>query len=87
MGYVRQHYLNLFKAENQREKSEFHEFVKGEKKKVPHNFFIFPEICPNLRTRAQALGQTIFFFGLSKECVSLKMVMIVKVYRLANAKW
>ena len=35
---------------------------RGEKKKFRITFFIFPEICPNLRTRAQALRQTIFFF-------------------------
>ena len=54
-GYVRQHYLNLFKAESQREKSEFHEFVEGEKKKVPHNFFLFFPKFAQIYERARKL--------------------------------
>ena len=65
MGCVRQHYLNLFKAESQREKSEFHEFRReNKKKKVLHNFFYFSQNLPKFTNlRAQALRQTIFFLA------------------------
>ena len=66
-GYVRQHYLNLFKAESQREKSGVPRIRRGKKKKkkVPHNFFYFSRNLPKFKNaRASFETNYFFFFGL-----------------------
>ena len=59
MDYVRQHYLNLFKAESKRENRSS---TNSSEKKVPHNFFLFFPKFAQIYERARKLWDKLFYF-------------------------